>query len=105
MSESHWRAEVRAIRSSPRGPLYPDTKYAATAQDAAGEEHQVPEIELDAFVQLTTPQQRLRNGHFDRHEAFALRVATCLQLDRLQRDPARGLLGPRLGPFLAPMGP
>jgi ATP-dependent helicase HepA len=67
--------------------------YQAT--DAAGEEHRVPEIELDAFVQLTTPQQRLRNGHFDRHETFALRVATCLQLDRLQRDPARGLLGPR----------
>ncbi|HKK23548.1 MAG TPA: RNA polymerase-associated protein RapA, partial [Pseudohaliea sp.] len=66
-----------------------------TAEDAAGEAHRVPEIELDAFVQLTTPQQRLRNGHFDRHEAFALRVATCFQLDRLQRDPARGLLGPR----------
>lgn len=60
-----------------------------------GEERSFPEIELDAFVQLTTPRQRLLNGHFDRQEAFALRVATCFQLDRLQRDPARGLLGPR----------
>jgi ATP-dependent helicase HepA len=64
-------------------------------RDAGGDEHSIAEIELDPFVQLTTPRQRLLNGHFDRHEAFALRVATCHHLDRLQRDPARGLLGPR----------
>ncbi len=55
----------------------------------------ISELELDAFVQLTTPQQRLLNGHFDRNSDFALRVATFEHLDRLQRSPVRGLLGAR----------
>ncbi|MDX1736099.1 MAG: SNF2-related protein, partial [Halioglobus sp.] len=55
----------------------------------------ISELELDAFVQLTTPQQRLLNGHFDRNSEFALRVATLQHLDRLQRSPVRGLLGSR----------
>lgn len=55
----------------------------------------VSELELDAFVQLTTPQQRLLNGHFDKHSHFALRVATFTHADRMQRSPVRGLLGSR----------
>lgn len=55
----------------------------------------VSELELDPFVQLTTPQQRLLNGHLDKHTDFALRVATFLHLDTLQRSDVRGLLGPR----------
>ncbi|MFN2289456.1 MAG: RNA polymerase-associated protein RapA [Chromatocurvus sp.] len=63
--------------------------------DEQGNEHQASEVELDAYVQLTTPQQRLLNGHFDGHAEFALRIATCRQLDRLQKGEARGLLGSR----------
>ncbi len=59
------------------------------------QEQAVSELELDAFVQLTTPQQRLLNGHFDRNSEFALRVATLGHLDRLQRSEVRGLLGSR----------
>jgi len=55
----------------------------------------VSELELDAFVQLTTPQQRLLNGHFDKHSEFALRVATFTHADRMQRSPVRGLMGSR----------
>lgn len=55
----------------------------------------VSELELDPFVQLTTPQQRLLNGHFDKHSDFALRVATFTHLDKLQRSEVRGLLGSR----------
>ncbi len=55
----------------------------------------VSELELDAYVQLTTPQQRLLNGHFDKNADFALRVATFEQLDKLQRSPVRGLMGSR----------
>lgn len=55
----------------------------------------ISELELDAFVQLTTPQQRLLNGHFDKNSDFALRCATITHADRLQRSPARGLLGSR----------
>ena len=63
--------------------------------DHHGEQLTVSELELDAFVQLTTPQQRLLNGHFDKNDEFALRVATFAHLDRLQRTPARGLMGSR----------
>ena len=55
----------------------------------------ISELELDAFVQLTTPQQRLLNGHFDKSSDFALRVATINHVDCLQRSPVRGLLGSR----------
>ena len=55
----------------------------------------VSELELDAFVQLTTPQQRLLNGHFDRNEFFELRVATLQHTNRLQGSSARGLMGSR----------
>ncbi len=55
----------------------------------------VSELELNAFVQLTTPQQRLLNGHFDKNALFALRVATFMHADRLQASPVRGLLGSR----------
>jgi ATP-dependent helicase HepA len=55
----------------------------------------ISELELDAFVQLTTPQQRLLNGHFDKNADFALRVATLNNMDRLQRSSARGLMGSR----------
>ena len=55
----------------------------------------VSELELDAFVQLTTPQQRLLNGHFDKHDDFALRIATFEHADRLQGSSTRGLMGSR----------
>ena len=63
--------------------------------DHHDEQMTVSELELDAFVQLTTPQQRLLNGHFDKNDEFALRVSTFAHLDRLQRTPARGLMGSR----------
>ena len=55
----------------------------------------ISELELDAFIQLTTPQQRLLNGHFDKHSEFALRFATFMHLDKLQRSTVRGLTGSR----------
>ncbi len=55
----------------------------------------ISELELDAFVQLTTPQQRLLNGHFDKNRDFALRVATLNHIARMQGSGARGLMGSR----------
>jgi ATP-dependent helicase HepA len=66
-----------------------------TGQDHHDQLLTISELELDAFVQLTTPQQRLLNGHFDRNADFALRVATFEHLDQLQRSNTRGLLGSR----------
>ncbi|MFT4614861.1 MAG: ATP-dependent helicase HepA [Bacteroidia bacterium] len=55
----------------------------------------VSELELNSFVQITTPQQRLLNGHFDKHREFALRVATFTHADQSQRSSVQGLLGSR----------
>jgi ATP-dependent helicase HepA len=66
-----------------------------TGTDHHEEQLTVSELELDAFVQLTTPQQRLLNGHFDKNEDFALRIATMQHTNRLQASPARGLMGSR----------
>lgn len=66
-----------------------------TGTDHHEESLTVSELELDAFVQLTTPQQRLLNGHFDRNEFFELRVATLQHTNRLQGSSARGLMGSR----------
>lgn len=63
--------------------------------DHHNDELTVSELELDAFVQLTTPQQRLLNGHFDKHSDFALRVASLQHADAIQRSEVRGLIGSR----------
>ncbi len=64
-------------------------------QDGAGNERTIAELELDCFVQFTTPRQRLLNGQFDKDPAYQLRVATLERLDQLQSSPVRGLLGAR----------
>ena len=66
-----------------------------TGTDHHDVERTISELELDAFVQLTTPLQRLLNGHFDKNSDFALRVATLDHIDRLQVSSARGLMGSR----------
>lgn len=64
-------------------------------RDNAGKERTITELELDCFVQFTTPRQRLLNGQFDKDPAYQLRVATLEHLHRLQSSPVRGLLGAR----------
>ncbi|MFT7288499.1 MAG: ATP-dependent helicase HepA [Halieaceae bacterium] len=66
--------------------------YAAT--DGANV-FRVPELDLDANIDLGTPRQRLIASQFDSHAAFSLRLETCRQQDRLQRSGLRGLLGTR----------
>lgn len=63
--------------------------------DLQGQQCVVSELELDAFVAITTPLQRLLNGHFDRLDEFSLRVSTVYHTDKQQRFAARGLLGSR----------
>ena len=55
----------------------------------------IPELELDCFVQLTTPQQRLLNGQFDKLATYQLRTQTLEHTNRLQQSPVRGLMGSR----------
>lgn len=66
-----------------------------TAVDAEGREHAVAEQELSARVQLSAPLQRLGSGPSDNNTAFELRLETLEQRQRLQQEPAAGLLGAR----------
>lgn len=66
-----------------------------TGSNHHDEELTISELELDGFVQIVTPSQRLMNGHFDRNSDFVLRVNTFYHLDRLHRTEVRGLLGSR----------
>ncbi len=64
-------------------------------KDSSGNERTIAELELDCFVQFTTPRQRLLNGQFDKDPAYQLRVATLEKMHQLQSSPVRGLLGAR----------
>ncbi|MDX1451743.1 MAG: RNA polymerase-associated protein RapA [Oleiphilaceae bacterium] len=64
-------------------------------RDDAGELGILSEVELNCFIQFTSPLQRLMSGHYDRNRAFRLRYQTLQHLDRLQQSPVRGLIGSR----------
>jgi ATP-dependent helicase HepA len=53
------------------------------------------EVELNCFIQFTSPLQRLVSGHYDRNRAFRLRYETLLHKHRLQQSSTNGLLGSR----------
>lgn len=64
-------------------------------RDELGEQTRLSEVELNCFIQFTSPLQRLMSGHYDRNRAFRLRYQTLCHLDRLQQSPVRGLIGSR----------
>ncbi len=64
-------------------------------RDELGQTSRLSEVELNCFIQFTSPLQRLMSGHYDRNRAFRMRYQTLLHLDRLQRSPVRGLIGSR----------
>ncbi|MFT3928911.1 MAG: RNA polymerase-associated protein RapA [Spongiibacteraceae bacterium] len=66
-----------------------------TGIDADGNEHRVAELQLNALVQLHSPQQRLSSGQCDSNTLFALRVETLEHLQRLQQSNSTGLIGAR----------
>ncbi len=63
--------------------------------DKAGNTLQVDELDLNCFIELTSPKQRLLSGQLDTFRAFQLRCATLEKLNQLQQSPVRGLLGSR----------
>jgi len=64
-------------------------------KDDAGKRHDVPEAELDNFLQLNRPSERLFNGQIDRHKWFELRYQTLQALNRLGHTDLYGLVGCR----------
>ncbi len=64
--------------------------------DENGEPVVLPEMDLSAFAQFTTPVQRLTTAQVDPVAAYRLRQQAVLHTDKLQRSRARGLIGPRV---------
>lgn len=60
-----------------------------------GETETISEVELNCFIQFTSPLQRLVSGHYDRSRAFRLRYETLQHKHRLQQSTINGLLGSR----------
>jgi len=65
------------------------------AIDESGQEHRIDELELNCFIELTTPKQRLISGQLDTIKAYKLRCETLLQSHHLQQSSVKGLLGSR----------
>ncbi len=65
------------------------------ATDEEGQELKIDELDLNCFIELTTPKQRLVSGQLDNLKAYRLRCETLLQLHRLQQSSVKGLLGSR----------
>ena len=74
-------------------------QYLVTPSDQANNpekpSHILSEVELNCFIQFTSPLQRLISGHFDRNRAFRLRYETLKHKHRLQQSSINGLLGSR----------
>ncbi len=63
--------------------------------DAKGETHHIEEAELDNFIQLNRPSERLFNGQIDKDNWFDLRYQTLYHKNRLARSDLYGLTGSR----------
>jgi ATP-dependent helicase HepA len=64
-------------------------------RDRSGTQHTIIETELDNFLQLNRPSQRLFNGQIDRHRWFELRYQTLQALNQLGHSELYGLTGCR----------
>ncbi|MBE9560981.1 MAG: RNA polymerase-associated protein RapA [Proteobacteria bacterium] len=67
--------------------------YSGT--DANGNSHTIEESELDNFIQLNRPSERLFNGQIDKDNWFELRYQTLFHKNRLAKSDLYGLTGSR----------
>lgn len=65
-------------------------------EDAAGEEHQLTELQLNCYVQFNAPEKRLLSGQVDDESRYQLRYQTFQHLARLNHSSVQGLLGARV---------
>jgi len=63
--------------------------------DSDGNHHQIDEAELDNFIQLNRPAERLFNGQIDKDNWFELRYQTLYHKNRLAKSDLYGLIGSR----------
>jgi len=63
--------------------------------DHNGNSHTIEEAELDNFIQLNRPSERLFNGQIDKDNWFELRYQTLFHKNRLAKSDLYGLTGSR----------
>jgi ATP-dependent helicase HepA len=63
--------------------------------DDQGNSHTIEEAELDNFIQLNRPSERLFNGQIDKDNWFELRYQTLFHKNRLAKSDLYGLTGSR----------
>ncbi|MCK4833680.1 MAG: RNA polymerase-associated protein RapA, partial [Gammaproteobacteria bacterium] len=66
-----------------------------TGIDANGDSHIIEEADLDNFIQLNRPSERLFNGQIDKDNWFELRYQTLRHKNRLAKSDLYGLTGSR----------
>ncbi len=66
-----------------------------TGTGSNGSQHQLEESELDNFIQLNRPSERLFNGQIDKDGWFELRHQTLFHKNRLAKSDLYGLTGSR----------
>jgi len=64
-------------------------------RDTAGKQVEVEEAQLDNFLQLNRPSERLFNGQIDQDKWFELRYQTLQHINRLAHSDLYGLIGCR----------
>jgi ATP-dependent helicase HepA len=64
-------------------------------RDDKGREFELEESDLDNFIQLSRPSERLLNGQIDADKWFELRYRTLQHLNRIAHDELYGLTGSR----------
>lgn len=65
-------------------------------EDLAGDQVHLEEGELNHYLRLNKPQERLLSGRIDKDIWFSLRYQTWLQNEQEARSPVLGLTGPRI---------
>ena len=72
-----------------------DGLFTYSGRDESGQPAQISESQLNNFMQLNRPTERLFNGQIDRNKWFELRHETLQHLNRLTHSDLRGLTGCR----------
>lgn len=93
-SHDGWTMEVSSVLDED-GIL----TYLGTREDT-GQKANLPESELDNFMQFRSPRDRLFAGLLDGHRWFALRRQVFEQKVRLANSPIRGLEGARVSQLI-----
>lgn len=63
---------------------------------ATGEKCRLPETQLNNFLKINKPQDKLLIGQIDKFERFVLRYKALIHQNTQQKSNLRGLLGPRV---------